>query len=91
MALAESEYLDVRDFPERMIQTAPGKAEKDGDANDLLAIRRQVLQGFERTHIVRLLKESGGNVSVAARQAGINRRTLYRLMRRYNIDLESIR
>jgi DNA-binding NtrC family response regulator len=91
VALAEGEYLEARDFPERMLQAAPGKVEKGGDVNDLLAIRKQVLQGFERNHIIRLLKENGGNVSVAARQAGINRRTLYRLMRRYGIDLETIR
>lgn len=92
VALTEGTYLDVEDFPERLVQTAPAASSNDPeDESDLLSIRKRIVQGFEREHIIRLLKESGGNISAAARQAGINRRSLYRLMQRYDIDPKALR
>jgi len=92
VALAKGEYLDVSDFPERMMQpggvAVPEGAEESGD---LLSVRKKIVQSFERDYLVRLLQENGGNVSAAAHTAGINRRTLYRLLERYGIDVNSLR
>ena len=90
VALAEGTHLDVENFQERLTRTAPRAPEGQEDTSDLLSIRKRILRGFERDHIIRLLKENGGNVSAAARQAGINRRSLYRLMQRYDIDPKSL-
>lgn len=43
------------------------------------------LATFEKEYLTRLLGEAKGNISLAARKAGLNRRTIYRLMRRYNL------
>lgn len=45
------------------------------------------LEDMERQHIVRILKESAGNKSKAARALGIERKTLYQKARRLGIDL----
>ncbi|GAC1701025.1 MAG: sigma-54-dependent response regulator transcription factor ZraR [Candidatus Acidiferrum sp.] len=45
------------------------------------------LQEMERQEIVRVLRESGGNKSLAARKLGIERKTLYEKARRLAIDL----
>lgn len=47
--------------------------------------KRQVIDGFERSYLVRLLSELEGNVSRAAQRAGKDRRTLQRLLRKYNL------
>jgi DNA-binding NtrC family response regulator len=44
---------------------------------------------MERQEIVRVLRESGGNKSLAARKLGIERKTLYEKARRLAIDLQS--
>jgi DNA-binding NtrC family response regulator len=44
--------------------------------------KRQVLEGFQRRYIERLLVETGGNLSAAARRAGITRVALHRIVRR---------
>ncbi|MEP7050305.1 MAG: sigma-54 dependent transcriptional regulator [Pseudomonadota bacterium] len=44
------------------------------------------LDALERTHIERVLRETGGNRSEAARQLGIDRVTLYRKMKRYEVS-----
>jgi DNA-binding NtrC family response regulator len=48
------------------------------------------LQEMERQHILRLLKETGGNKSETARRLGIERKTLYKKALRLGIDLLSI-
>jgi len=47
------------------------------------AARQQALAAFERGYVDDLLRRHGGNVSQAARAAGIARVYLYRLMRRH--------
>jgi len=91
VALAEGEYLDVGDFPEAITQGAAASTDEGEISADLLSIRKRIVRDFERDYVVRLLKENAGNVSAAARQGGIHRRTLYRLMQRYGIDIESVR
>src|SRR3981189_2890636 len=47
------------------------------------------LQDMERQEILRVLRESRGNKSLAARKLGIERKTLYEKARRLAIDLHS--
>ncbi len=47
------------------------------------------LEEIERQEILRALRESGGNKSLAARKLGIERKTLYEKARRLAIDLQS--
>jgi DNA-binding NtrC family response regulator len=43
------------------------------------------LASIERTHVLDVLRREGGNKARAARALGINRRTLYRLLERYDL------
>lgn len=45
---------------------------------------------LEREHIVRMLKQTGGNRSEAARRLGIERKTLYKKALRLGIDLHAM-
>ena len=47
--------------------------------------RRQVLAEFESTYIVSTLNLHDGNVSKAARAAGVSRAYFYRLLRRHGL------
>jgi len=47
------------------------------------------LKGAERQQIVRALREAQGNRSLAARNLGIERKTLYKKARRLGIDLDA--
>jgi DNA-binding NtrC family response regulator len=46
------------------------------------------LEEMERQYVLRLYKECGGNQSRVARILGINRRTLYRKLRKYVPDFD---
>lgn len=53
--------------------------------------KHELVDNFEREYLVEVLQRSGGNVSQAAAEAGINRRTLYRLIEKFSIDIANIR
>ncbi len=48
--------------------------------------RENVLAEFERSYLARVVKEARGNISDAARIAGVDRTTLYRLMQKHGMD-----
>lgn len=52
--------------------------------------RERVLAEFEKGYIVWLVNRAGGNMSKAARIAGVDRTTLYRLIEKHNMERESI-
>ena len=45
--------------------------------------RELVLAEFERAYLEHAVKQAGGNISNAARHAGVDRTTLYRLMEKH--------
>ena len=52
--------------------------------------RNRVLADFERRYLTSLLNRASGNMSRAARMAGVDRTTLYRLMERQGMQRETI-
>lgn len=46
------------------------------------------LASFERNYLAVLLKSTSGNISLAAKKAGIDRKTVHRLIKRYGIGIE---
>ncbi len=45
----------------------------------------ELIRGFEREYLTRLLSRSKGNVAKAARDAGLDRKHLYSLLHKYNL------
>jgi transcriptional regulator of acetoin/glycerol metabolism len=76
VALTQSKTLELSELPARVREAHKSR----GDSS------RVDLDALERTHIERVLRETGGNRSEAARQLGIDRVTLYRKMKRYQVS-----
>jgi DNA-binding NtrC family response regulator len=53
------------------------------------AAKDHVLSTFEKEYLTRLMARSGGNMSRAARFAGVDRTTLYRLLERHHVQRET--
>ncbi|MEO8902770.1 MAG: sigma-54 dependent transcriptional regulator [Polyangiaceae bacterium] len=77
VALAPGKTLEVTDLPLRVREA---QKPRSGDSTGM------DLDALERSHIERVLRETGGNRSEAARQLGIDRVTLYRKMKRYEVS-----
>ncbi len=54
------------------------------------AARERVLAEFERRYLTTLVNKAAGNMSKAARTAGVDRTTLYRLMEKHGLQRETI-
>lgn len=52
-------------------------------------VKELVVAEFEQEYLTRLLARAAGNMSKAARQAGIDRTTLYRLMEKHGLQREA--
>ena len=53
-------------------------------------VKERVIGAFERDYLTRLLARASGNMSKAARQAHIDRTTLYRLMDKHGLQREDV-
>ena len=88
VVLATSRQVDVAHLPLHLQEPAPVTL-RAGEG--FLHARARTLALFEREAISRLLAEARGNVSVAAKRAGITRRNLHRLILKYRIKTKSFR
>ena len=50
-----------------------------------------MLERFEREYVTRLLEEQRGNVAAAAREAGLDRKNFWVLVRRAGLDAKEFR
>ncbi len=62
-------------------------ADLDGAYHD---VRDRVLADFELRYLTNLVQRAGGNMSRAARLAGVDRTTLYRIMEKHGLQRETI-
>jgi DNA-binding NtrC family response regulator len=60
------------------------------DAEPYHTARGRVLADFERRYLTVVLNKASGNMSKAARLAGVDRTTLYRLMEKQGMQRETI-
>jgi two-component system response regulator AtoC len=91
---------ELRNVLERASLLSRGAAIQSGDVavaaevhgqgslpqGSFMQAKRAVLEGFERDYLERLLKDSEGNVSEAARQAGLDRKNLQVLLKKHRFQ-----
>jgi DNA-binding NtrC family response regulator len=86
-ALTDGPMIRVRDLPEhvrgrgRLAPATPGKDLPLAEA------REAWLQAFAQEYLTDLLRRHGGNISQAAKTAGIDRKTLHRLLSKHGIKI----
>jgi DNA-binding NtrC family response regulator len=85
-ALTDGSMIGVRDLPEH-IRGGRGRPALAIPGKDLpLAQAREAwLHAFAQTYLTDLLRRHGGNISQAAKTAGVDRKTLHRLLAKHGI------
>ena len=92
-ALAEGETIVRRDLPEHVLAPAaplraaatPGSALGASTDLPLKDAKERWLQVLEASYLRDLLDRHDGNISAAAKAAGIDRKTFHRLVNKYRI------
>ena len=91
IALSDTDTIQIEDLPENLIaQTGYTIVSAQTDL-PFQEAKDAAVEKFERSFIDRLLKVHNGNVSRAARQNGMNRVRLQRLISKYAIDVSAYR
>jgi two-component system nitrogen regulation response regulator NtrX len=94
---------ELKNIMERLIVMVPGEVIESGDIHkymesydydDVVAQNysslRQAREDFERRFISQALKQHNNNISVTAKNLGIERTNLHRKIRQYDINLEKL-
>lgn len=78
---------DAQAAPEKEADSPPNTGDFDGSLLSLPyhEAKEAWIERFERAYVEAILRNSGGNVSKAARDAGVDRRHLQRLMARFGL------
>ena len=87
LVVSTADVLDVADLPAEMRE---GSEELQGKAKDLKEIARGARGFTEKAIIVDALKQTGWNVTRAARSLGVSRATLQNKMKKYNLRTPTI-
>ncbi len=81
---------NVREL-EREVELMLRKRGPDGGARGYNALRDEAVQAFEAQYLAGLLERHQGNVSAAAREAGLSRSQFYRVLRRHPSLMSTVR
>ena len=84
VVLCRGEKITLRDLPPNV--RSNGAAQAAADAARLLTQNDLTVQEAEKQLIIRALKESNGNRTLAAKKIGISRRTLHRKLHTYHLE-----
>ncbi len=91
VSLASSDLIQGGDLPEHL--KMPIKESLGGTANSVLEgsfkeSKSKALKSFYETYFQELLSKHGGNISQAAEEAKMDRKTIHRLLSRYSIRFQ---
>jgi len=82
--LSSSNVIQKEDLPKYLIQEAPQFSSKIFDLHYKEA-KEQAIFDFESDYLTYHLKKNEGNITKTANQCGLDRRSLHRLINKYNI------
>ncbi|MBI2821074.1 MAG: sigma-54-dependent Fis family transcriptional regulator [Acidobacteria bacterium] len=88
--LTESTQILPEDLPPAILAAVEDK-EITSSTGDFAKTKREVIEGFERTYVARMLNRTGGNVTEAARLSGLSRPAFHRLMSKYQVTSSSFK
>jgi Nif-specific regulatory protein len=84
VVLSRGPFIEPGDLPASFGAALPRG--KGGALHGFRAAKRRVIEEFERDYLTRCLREAEGNISQAARAAGIDVKNFHDKMSRYGID-----
>ncbi len=90
--LGEDEHVLIRPAPPNTDRRCLPERRRSGRVTlNFNEAKRHTLEAFEIDHLTRLMRESAGNVTQAARLAGKERRALGKLLKKHRIEPERFR
>jgi DNA-binding NtrC family response regulator len=89
LVMAQGQYIGPEDIALGGSSQAP--APRLDLARTFRDLKREVVETFERDYTRELLRAHRGNLAAASRQAGMDRKNLWAMAKKYGIDLDPFR
>ena len=86
LTFSDGDELDLEHLPPRIVGA---EGESPLPFNEHLPFKdakERLLEGFEREYVARLLGRCEGNISRAARESGLHRKSIERLLKKHQLD-----
>jgi DNA-binding NtrC family response regulator len=89
LVLAQADDIDEADL--RLESIAPANRAYIDFNRPFRELKHDVISAFERRYSKGIIEAHFGNVARAARAAGMDRKNLWALLKKYNIDIDAVR
>ena len=86
LTFSEGPDVDLLHLPPRLTSQGPKQPLPFNEHLGFHEAKEQLLESFEREYLGALLKRCEGNVSRAARESGLHRKSIERLVKKYELD-----
>ncbi|MFL5318034.1 MAG: sigma 54-interacting transcriptional regulator [Myxococcaceae bacterium] len=91
ITFADGEEIDVSHLPARLQGQAREAPVPFNEHLSFKDAKEQLLENFEREYIGQVLKRCEGNISRAARESGLHRKSIERLVKKYQLDARAMK
>ena len=91
LTFSESEEVDPTSLPARFQGGDKGAPLPFNEHLSFKDAKEQLLEAFEREYIGSVLKRCNGNISRAARESGLHRKSIERLVKKYSLDARAMK
>ncbi|RMG52433.1 MAG: AAA family ATPase, partial [Acidobacteria bacterium] len=92
VALAEQEMIQLSELPDYITyRSSAPPMDASSEMPPLDVIRQKSAEAVQKPYLIQLLRRHKGNVSEVAKEAGTNRKMIYRLAKRFSIDIDAFR
>jgi DNA-binding NtrC family response regulator len=91
LTFADGEEIDVQHLPARVQGQQKDQPLPFNEHLSFKDAKEQLLENFEREYITQVLKRCDGNISRAARESGLHRKSIERLVKKYSLDARSMK
>jgi DNA-binding NtrC family response regulator len=91
LAFSEGEEIDIGQLPVRLQGAVRGASVTFDEHLSFKAAKEQVLAAFEREYIASRLTRTRGNVSRTARESGLHRKSVERLVKKHHLSVRALK
>jgi DNA-binding NtrC family response regulator len=91
LTFSEADVIDVAHLPPRMAGETKDAPLPFNEHLSFKDAKEQLLENFEREYLSHVLTRCDGNISRAARESGLHRKSIERLVKKYSLDAKAMK
>ena len=91
LTFSDGPHVDLAHLPPRLTSGGQKQPLPFNEHLGFHEAKEQLLESFEREYLGALLQRCEGNVSRAARESGLHRKSIERLVKKYDLDARALR